>query len=89
MRQTTKLKPSRKRKAPPPVLAREYLESLGYRVTEDGIENEEQQLKILAVEREHDGSRADFCFVSNMAVTAGLIAPYPLSFYREQMELED
>jgi hypothetical protein len=65
----------------PPILATQFLERLGYRLTDIGLENKSEGLKILSVEHEHDGTPADFAFASNMQCTAGVILPHPIAWY--------
>src|SRR4051812_23429745 len=73
----------------PPIVAIEYLESLGYRLREARLTNHEQGLQIHAVERIEDGSVADFSFVANMQCTAGMVLPHPVEWYEERLPLEE
>src|SRR4051812_40591305 len=68
---TTTLAARRTNGANPPVVAREYLESLGYKLREATLTNHEQGLQIHAVERIEDGSVTDFSFCADLQGTVG------------------
>jgi hypothetical protein len=64
-----------------PIISREDLESLGYRITAHPVDYSYAAITVLPVERVDDGTRADFTFCVNADCTAGIVLPHPIEYF--------
>ena len=69
----------------PRLISREVLELLGYRVTEDGFENQKKQMQIRRLEPSDNGSTPDFCYCTHVEKDIGFILPHPFQHYAERL----